>query len=48
MIRSQKLTHSEQTKILMSRKCHLHLIKENMENAETITYFYCHGIKNSF
>lgn len=32
----------------MSRKCHLHLIKENMENAETITYFYCHGIKNSF
>lgn len=24
------------------------LIKENMENAETITYFYCHGIKNSF
>lgn len=19
-----------------------------MENAETITYFYCHGIKNSF
>lgn len=32
----------------MSRKCHLHLIKENMENAETITYFYCHGIKNRF